>query len=723
MVIFCPPPPMHIYSQIDSLKQVWHSIKPALLEVAELPVSDPRAAIAYSRFKANIPVIREKFKSIESSVRDRHDKQRQTLLLITLGILQVNAISLIFSVIVVKKNIDQRENRESELIEAEEKYRKLFESANDAIIATDASGLIVEANPAAARMLGYDKPEDLNGSYGTDFYANSDVRKDLFNELMSKGYVNNYELSYIKKDGTIINVLESAIIYRDDEGNLIRAEGIIRDITKRKMVEIEIKGYAEQYNLIKSTQLFGYWLVDELGKLEDVNDHYCTMSGYTREELIKLSVSDLEVIDTSEDVAERIQKIIETGTDQFESKHRAKDGRIFDVQIQTLYWASQGKFIVFINDISERKQAESELRKLSVAVIQSPVSIMITDAFGIIEYVNPKFLEVTGYRLNEVISKKSSILKSGEQPESYYKTLWTTISSGESWTGEFHNKKKNGELFWESTIISPIVNDSDNITQYIAIKEDITELKQAESEISMALLIAEQANNVKDQFIANISHEIRTPLNSIIGFSDLFQQRYGEMVSEKDHDIFQYITNSSDRLMRTVDSILNISQLSAGAIKIEPRELDLNYIVRSVIGETKPLADEKGLDLTYSPTDQDAMVTVDNFSMHQAILNLIDNAIKYTNDGKIEIKLTQKKDSLRLSIQDTGIGISEEYQKRIFDPYTQESEGFTKKFQGLGLGLALTRRYLELNDVEFEMESEKNVGTTFTLIFPKSDGA
>ena len=175
--------------------------------------------------------------------------------------------------------------------------------------------------------------------------------------------------------------------------------------------------------------------------------------------------------------------------------------------------------------------------------------------------------------------------------------------------------------------------------------------------------------------------------------------------------------------MRTVDSILNISQLDAGVIKIEKRELDLNYIVRAVIGEIKLQADQKGLEITYIPTDELATVLVDDYTTHQAILNIIENAIKYTLEGKIDLKLIQEKDSLRLSIQDTGIGISKEYQKRIFDPYTQESEGFTKDFQGIGLGLALSKGYLDLNDIDLELESQKDVGSTFTLIFPKYDGS
>jgi len=229
------------------------------------------------------------------------------------------------------------------------------------------------------------------------------------------------------------------------------------------------------------------------------------------------------------------------------------------------------------------------------------------------------------------------------------------------------------------------------------------------------------ANKVKDQFIANISHEIRTPLNSLIGFSDLLRQRYDKIITEKDKDIFGYITNSSTRLLHTVDSILNISQLRAGIIKISPCKLDIGSIITAAVEQLKPSALDKDLDIKVSIPERPALIFADEYCINQAIINLMENAIKYTFKGSIQIQLDYTGDQLTFSIKDTGIGISEEYQKKIFEPYTQESEGFTKQFQGVGLGLALTKRYLELNDIAFELESKQGVGTTFTLIFPISE--
>ncbi|NQV30086.1 MAG: PAS domain S-box protein [Candidatus Marinimicrobia bacterium] len=304
-----------------------------------------------------------------------------------------------------------------------------------------------------------------------------------------------------------------------------------------------------------------------------------------------------------------------------------------------------------------------------------------------------------------------------------YKQFWDKLLTKKNIPiFQYINKRKDGSLVPVEGSANPVLDDKGEIIGYLGIQRDITERKFLEEERKHAFEEVKSANNVKDQFIANISHEIRTPLNSIIGFSDLFRQRYGKLVSDKDQEIFNFISSSSNRLMRTVDSILNISQLDAGAIKIQPREFDLNYLVSSVLGGIKPSADEKGLELIFNAAAHECLVWVDNYSIHQAILNLTENAIKYTFSGQIELKLVQLKGQYRLSIKDSGIGISEEFQKRIYQPYTQESEGFTKNYQGIGLGLALTKRYLDLNDIDLELESEKNVGTTFTLIFPKYEG-
>ncbi|MBC8191301.1 MAG: CHASE domain-containing protein [Candidatus Marinimicrobia bacterium] len=380
----------------------------------------------------------------------------------------------------------------------------------------------------------------------------------------------------------------------------------------------------------------------------------------------------------------------------------------------------------------EHERAEvglASLRKHNEMILKTAgEGIYGLDLEGKTTFVNPAAAKMIGWDPNDLIGKSQHDVLHYSRPDGTpYPREECPIYAAFT-DGGVHSVDdevfwhKNGSSFPVEYISTPIRDEQGNILGAVVTFKDISKRKLIQNQLESALIEAKQANQVKDQFISNISHEIRTPLNSIIGFSDLFQQRYGELVRDKDKDIFGFITNSSNRLMRTVESILNLSQLDAGSIKIEKRGHDLNYIVRAVIGEVKPQLNEKGLEITYIPTDQQAKVLVDDHSMHQSILNIIENAIKYTLEGNIDIKLIQKKDSYRLSIQDTGIGISEKYQKRIFDPYTQESEGFTKNYQGIGLGLALAKRYLELNDVELELESQKNVGSTFTLIFLKHEG-
>ncbi|MEI7811389.1 MAG: PAS domain S-box protein, partial [Ignavibacteria bacterium] len=185
------------------------------------------------------------------------------------------------------------------------------------------------------------------------------------------------------------------------------------------------------------------------------------------------------------------------------------------------------------SEIIDREHAEEELRRLSRATVQSPISVVITDISGNIEFVNLMFVQKTGYSSAEVIGRNTRILKSGKIKDEIYKELWMMILEGNNWCGELLNKKKNGELYWEMVTISPIKNSRDRITHFVAMKEDITLRKQAEEEIKNAREIAESADRAKGIFLANMSHEIRTPMNAIIGFSELLKPRITENKSKE----------------------------------------------------------------------------------------------------------------------------------------------------------------------------------------------
>ncbi|MDX9884018.1 MAG: PAS domain S-box protein, partial [Prolixibacteraceae bacterium] len=252
------------------------------------------------------------------------------------------------------------------------------------------------------------------------------------------------------------------------------------------------------------------------------------------------------------------------------------DGQIRHIQVQrkTINWDDSHRFLVIYQDFTERKKAEDLLLLLGRSIEQSPVSMVITNPKGTIEYVNPKFSETTGYSAEEVIGKKPGILKSGEQPKEFYDNLWKTIRSGKEWRGEFHNRKKNGELYWESAVISSIVNKAGKITHYIEAKEDISEKKQIIADLKTAKEKAEESDRLKSAFLANMSHEIRTPLNSILGFSDMLTED-SELSRESKKEYSSIINRNADNLLQIIDDILDISKLDTGQVKIIKKPFDL----------------------------------------------------------------------------------------------------------------------------------------------------
>jgi PAS domain S-box-containing protein len=377
--------------------------------------------------------------------------------------------------------------------------------------------------------------------------------------------------------------------------------------------------------------------------------------------------------------------------------------------------------IEFAEKETERKLAEGELRKLSRAVEQSPVRITITDLEGKVEYINPKFSEVTGYSLDEVKGKKLGILKSGYHTKEFYEKLWDTIHSGKDWTGEFYNKKKNGELFWEYGIISPIVNENGDITHFIGIEEDITEKKKMIEELTTAKELAEQSNKLKDAFIANMSHEIRTPLNGILGMTSLIRDTFHDNITEEDEELFTGIDFSCQRITRTVDMILTYSRLQIGEFPVSRKKLDLSSICVNLVREFNLAAKNKSLELTFQNNCGDATIFADEYSITMAISNLIDNAIKYTKKGFINVILYKGDDNeIILNVKDTGIGIDEGYLEKIFEPYSQEQMGYGRAYEGVGLGLSLVKKIVVVNNAKISVVSKKGEGSTFSINFGKA---
>ncbi len=379
----------------------------------------------------------------------------------------------------LQKALDNQQDITKHLQNLVERYETIFNNSSDGIFYTDNNGIVLNINSEFSYITGIPDTEligknaiDLVKRYLTSGQFNSIV--PLVTQALSGKQIDKFELTFQEK------ILEISVHISADQAGIT---GFIRDITEDRDTLKALSESERRYHMIIEHAGDALIMADFNGNIIEVNKRACESLGYSREELLQFKVGDLDQQPIDYDQQKTIwEKLIPGQPVTIESTHRHKDGYDFPVEIRVDVLEMDGEKVILgvARDITQRKQIEDELRKLSRAVEQSPVSIIITDLNGIIEYVNPKFEELTGYSFEEAVGNSPRFLKSGLQSNEYYKELWDTISRGEKWRGEFANKTKNGEIYWEAATISPIINDQNEITHYIAIKEDITEQKQAE---------------------------------------------------------------------------------------------------------------------------------------------------------------------------------------------------------------------------------------------------
>lgn len=375
--------------------------------------------------------------------------------------------------------------------------------------------------------------------------------------------------------------------------------------------------------------------------------------------------------------------------------------------------------LITTRDITDRKKVEQELLRLSRAVEQSPVSILITDTDGCIEYVNPVFTERTGYSLQEIAGKNPRILKSQLTPNETHAEIWQKIKHGKTWKGELCNKKKNGEHFWEQTSITPIMDSEGHIINFLSVNEDITEKKQLIDALIQAKEKAEESNRLKTAFINTISHEIRTPLNGIIGFSNLLIDPQIDMQTKLEY--VESIEESSDRLLDTVMDILEISMIVTGTKSIRPKPFNINELLQDIytLYNVPAKTGENDFELLLlSLTQSAATINSDAASIRTILNELLTNAFKFTHQGKVILGAEQKDDKLVIFVRDTGTGISKERQAHVFDLFTHSGHAVTKQYEGSGLGLSIVKGLTDMLGGHITLESEINKGTAFSIELP-----
>ena len=378
-----------------------------------------------------------------------------------------------------------------------------------------------------------------------------------------------------------------------------------------------------------------------------------------------------------------------------------------------------GMVLVF-RDITKEQLINENINKLSQAVEQSPAAVIITDVDSNIEYINPRFEKTTGYTAQEVMGRNPRIFKSGLTPKETYKDLWETITGGDTWHGELCNRKKNHEILWEGTSISPVKNQEGEITHYVAVKIDITELKKAQEELISSKIQAESANHAKSEFLANMSHEIRTPMNGIIGMTDI---TLDTELSDEQYEYLSVVKKSATSLMSLLNDILDFSKMEAGKLELQPIDFNVHDTISDVINIFRLQSEKKGvqLDSVISPNVQ-RWYFGDPGRLRQIISNLVSNAIKFTHQGTITLSvdmeeqasgIDNRKTCLYFSVTDTGIGIPEDKKQTIFESFSQADNSISNLYGGTGLGLSISRELVGMMGGKMWVESVENDGSTF----------
>ena len=607
---------------------------------------------------------------------------------------------------------------ESKLHESENKYHELVENAVVGISATTFSGKIIYANQAYANLFGYQSVDDVLNNKDHELYnwkipAN---RKRLTRILKRDGYVRNYDIELVSQNGRVLNIMFSATVSND----LIY--GMFMNITKEKVAEKLIKESEEKYRALYDNALVALLRTNIKDGLPiEVNNAAALLFGYSSIQELKLNFKiDDHFIDPKRN--QIYKDLFRIGSiDKIQLGWIKKDESDMYLEASAKINKERGYIDWVLIDITDRVIKNEQNIKLSKAIEQSPECIAVTDRHGTIEYANKRFTELTGYSKEELIGSNPKVLKSGFHDKAFYKELWGTINAGNVWKGEMYNKKKNGDFYWENVSIAPIINGN-GITHFVAVKEDITDKKKMILDLQKSKEKAEESDRLKSAFLANMSHEIRTPMNGILGFTNLLKDN--NLSGEEQQEYIEIIEESGERMLNTIQDIIDISKIETNDVTLKYSDVNLNQQVHYLYDFFNLEAKKKGLHLSFKNglTDLQATIKTDKQKITSIFTNLVKNAIKYTNEGGIEfgyhLKSNKTKKELEIFVKDTGIGIAQNKQNSIFERFVQADIGDSRVYEGSGLGLSITKAYVEMLNGKIWVESEEGKGSQFYVSIP-----
>lgn len=386
---------------------------------------------------------------------------------------------------------------------------------------------------------------------------------------------------------------------------------------------------------------------------------------------------------------------------------------------------TQQHISMIASDLDEIRQKQEDLNKLSQAVENSPASVIITHIDGTIQYVNPTFTEVTGYSYYEAVGQKPNMLKSGAMPPNIYKDLWRTIQAGEIWRGELMNRRKNGGLFWENTLISSVRNEQGEITHFVAVKEDITARKETEQKLlelnsHLEKRIADRTRRLEDaykeqeSFSYSVSHDLRAPLRAIHGFAHAMAEDCQGCEKTDALEHLKRVQNASLRMSQIIDDMLSLGKISKQVLRVEPT--NLSELANSVLETLAAHDPSKQFETVIG---NDLIADGDPRLLKIVFENMLNNAWKFTakqDIARIAFDAIEKDGEKVFFVRDNGAGFNMEYANNLFKPFTRLHSA--DEFDGTGIGLATVHRIITRHGGRIWAEAENGKGATFFFTLP-----
>ncbi len=548
--------------------------------------------------------------------------------------------------------------------------------------------------------------------------------QSIINHISNEGVLNSEWQNIISKQIQIKNINKIDIDVEGRYYNLTITPLINKsycniyaiDITDRIIFQKQLLESEQRLQFLMNSTTEGI-LVHDNGIIIDLNQAIARLTGYKEEEILGKSILFFSNEINRELFVENSNKDL---TLPFESIIYNKDGNEIKVEItgRSHFYKGRKVKVVAIRDITLRKKAEQQLKeneeRLKYFFSITSEGILLINNEKIID-VNTAFLKLTGFSQDEVLNKNISELNN----ETMKEKLSSLLDAENKIETVFDLKTKDGKLVFVE-VNSEMQEYLGQLIRVVIIR-DITQLKKDEEEILNAKKVAEDAQYAEEQFLAKMSHEIRTPMNGIIGLTDILLK---EPATNEQEEYLRLIKQSADNLLVIINDILDLSKIRSGKIQFEVIDINLREIMRAIFMATNTKAVEKKLDYNFTiDTQIPEIIRGDRIRLNQILLNLISNAIKFTEKGRINysaefVKKEFGKVYIKFKVEDSGIGIPESEQSKIFEAYRQASADTTRKFGGTGLGLPIVKQLVELQGGEIQIKSIKGEGSTFSFILP-----